>query len=347
MQLLKLACKIASASLDSTSMLDLRFHNLTTLPDNIGDFSRLIELSLLNNQLITIPDSIGNLTNLTSLSLSANQLTTLPASIGKLANLRWLYLGSNRLTTIPTTIGNLSNLTSLSLRDNYLTILPDTIGSLLNLNRLHLDRNQLASLPDSIGNLVELTELNLSKNRLTDLPESIGNLTKLTYLNLNNNCLTSLPNSIGNLSSLQELQIDGNEILNLSILQKLPNLKIVKFQGVNLPQRYWQNISEWNPQWLLEEHNSQLRRILIDRIGYLQIYNRFGALVQDTWRQYTLLKTRKFQSFDREPMMLLKMICPSTAHVHILRVPPDIKSAEEAIVWVNHGIHPDTFAIET
>ena len=347
MQLLKLANKIESTSFDSTSILDLRFNNITTLPDNIGSYSKLIELSLLNNKLITIPDNIGNLTSLKSLSLSTNQLTTLPESIGNLVNLQWLYLGSNRLTAIPNTIGDLSNLTSLSLRDNYLTVLPDTIGNLSNLKCLQIDRNQLVRLPDSIGNLVELTELNLSINRLTELPDSIGNLTKLTHLNLNNNCLNSLPESIGNLIGLQELQIDGNEIVNLSILQKLPNLKIVRFQGVDLPQRYWQNISEWQPQWLLDENNSQLRRVLIDRIGYLQIYNRFGALTQDTWRQYTLLKTRRFQSFDREPMMLLKMICPSTAHIHILRVPPDMKSAEEAIVWVNHGIHPDTFAIQT
>jgi leucine-rich repeat protein SHOC2 len=101
------------------------------------------------------------------------------------------------------------------------------------------------------------------------------------------------------------------------------------------------------PQWLLDEHQSQLRRILIDRIGYLQIYNHFGAIVKDTWRQYTLLKTRRFQSFDREPMVLLKMVCPSTAHIHILRVPPNLTSAEAAIVWVNHGIHPDNFTVQT
>jgi leucine-rich repeat protein SHOC2 len=46
-------------------------------------------------------------------------------------------------------------------------------------------------------------------------------------------------------------------------------------------------------------------------------------------------------------MVLLKMTCPSTEHIHILRVPPGIESAEEAITWVNHGIHPDRFAIQT
>ena len=50
---------------------------------------------------------------------------------------------------------------------------------------------------------------------------------------------------------------------------------------------------------------------------------------------------------EREPMILLKMTCPSTGHIHILRVPPDLTSAEAAITWVNHGIHPDEFIVQT
>jgi hypothetical protein len=45
-----------------------------------------------------------------------------------------------------------------------------------------------------------------------------------------------------------------------------------------------------------------------------------------------------------EPLVLLKMTCPSTNHTHILRVPPETTSAEEAITWINHGIHPDQIA---
>jgi leucine-rich repeat protein SHOC2 len=41
------------------------------------------------------------------------------------------------------------------------------------------------------------------------------------------------------------------------------------------------------------------------------------------------------------------MTCPSTGHIHLLRVPPEMQNAEAAIVWVNHGIHPDTIAIQT
>ena len=328
------------------SILDLRFHDLQSLP-HISNPSSLIELSLLNNQLTTLPDPIGDLSNLASLSLSGNQITTLPTRIGNLINLQWLYVGSNRLSTVPSSLGQLSKLKSLSLRDNYLTTIPDSIGNLTNLTWLHLDRNQLSTLPASISKLLNLTELNLSHNQLIDLPIDIGNLTNLVKLNLNNNQLTTLPESIANLINLQEIQLNDNEITNLSVLRQLPKLQIVRFQGVDLPRRYWIDVDEWQPQWLLDESKIELRRILIDRVGYLQIYHQFGAIVQDTWRQYTLLKTRRFQSFDREPMVLLKMVCPSTAHLHILRVPPLVTSAEAAIVWVNHGIHPDDFTVQT
>ena len=29
------------------------------------------------------------------------------------------------------------------------------------------------------------------------------------------------------------------------------------------------------------------------------------------------------------------MTCPSTGHIHALRVPPDVESAKEAIRWIN------------
>lgn len=46
-------------------------------------------------------------------------------------------------------------------------------------------------------------------------------------------------------------------------------------------------------------------------------------------------------------MLLLKLTCLSTQDIHILRVPPEMTSAEAAITWVNHGIHPDEFAVQT
>jgi hypothetical protein len=55
----------------------------------------------------------------------------------------------------------------------------------------------------------------------------------------------------------------------------------------------------------------------------------------------------RIEPIDREPMLLLKMTCASTGHIHILRVPPEMTSAEAVITWVNHGMHPDRFTVQT
>lgn len=41
------------------------------------------------------------------------------------------------------------------------------------------------------------------------------------------------------------------------------------------------------------------------------------------------------------------MTCPSLGFVHALRVSPDMKSAREAICWVNWGVEPEEFAVQT
>ena len=77
--------------------LDLRFNELTTLPESIGLLQGLEWLDLDNNHLTTLPESIGACTSLKWLGLAHNQLTTLPESIGLLQGLERLYLKKNYL----------------------------------------------------------------------------------------------------------------------------------------------------------------------------------------------------------------------------------------------------------
>ncbi len=194
--------------------------------------------------------------------------------------------------------------------------------------------------------------LDLSGNQLSCLPDSIGNLTNLTelYLNYNFNQLSSLPDSIVNLSNLTYLGLNDNYLTDLSVLANVPKLKNVSLFGVNLHRRYWTEFSDWKAEWLLDEDNAEVRRTLIEQIGYDKIRDELDANTIDTWREYTLLKIDGVTTYDKEyeePMVLLKMTCPSTAHIHILRVPPEMVSAEAAITWVNQGIHPDEFTVQT
>ncbi len=335
--------------------LDLSSNKLTSLPFAIGKSTKISHLDLRNNLLAWLPGSIGNLAKLTYLDLRRNRLNYLPANVDSLIDLTHLYLSGNYLRSLPSGIGELRKLTNLQLDGNLLTSLPESIADLSGLTELNIGNNHLNELPAHIGNLRSLTRLDLSQNQLTSLPVQISSLRNLTSLNLAQNQLAKLPAQIGLLHDLTSLNLWGNPLIDLSILQNLSKLKVVNFIVWNLPRRYWTKLSEWKAGWLLDEQNAELRRRLIQNIGYERIYEELDAIVLDVWREYTLLKIDNIERFYdwrrgisvSEPMLLLKMNCPSTKHIHVLRVPPEMTSAEAAITWVNHGIHPDNFARQT
>ena len=129
--------------------------------------------------------------------------------------------------------------------------------------------------------------------------------------------------------------------------------------GVKLPEKYRKvHPTLWQAEWLLSESNAELRRVLIERIGYDRICQELALTELDSWQEYTLLSMEFDDDFDDDgnpkPIYLLKMICPSTGFIHALRVPPDVRSssrasltAKEAIRWVNWDIDPEEFSVQT
>jgi internalin A len=121
--------------------------------------------------------------------------------------------------------------------------------------------------------------------------------------------------------------------------------KIYFYHGVRLPEQYGQlHPNQWQSQWLLTEYNAELRRVLIQGIGYDRIIQELSAQQIDSWQEYALLQ---IYNADVEPICLLKMTCPSTGFIHALRVPPDLTSALDAIRWVNWDIDPEEFSVQT
>ncbi|PZV16764.1 MAG: hypothetical protein DCF22_04435 [Leptolyngbya sp.] len=302
-------------------------------------------LDLSDKRLTELPAEIGLLENLRSLKLFRNRLTELPAEIGQLQNLQSLYLYQNQLTALPAEIGQLQNLRTIRLCGNQLTALPAEIGQLQNLQFLSLSGNQLTALPAEIRQLEQLLNLCVDENQLTALPAEIGQLQNLHTICLCSNQLTALPAEIGQLQNLQSLNLSNNPIPDLSALAEHPNpkLTVYLFNGY-LPRRYWMHLSQWRAEWLLTERNAEVRKLLIRQIGYDRICQELQAIKLDSWREYTLLKIDA--DVDIEPIYLLKMTCPSTGHIHALRVPPGT-SARKAIRWTNWDVDPETFAAET
>jgi leucine-rich repeat protein SHOC2 len=382
------------AYLTKLETLVIHENPITKLPDNIGNLTRINRLRFGNDalQIVNVknlPESIGNLVDLTCLHINDYQLLELPKSMINLKRLSQLYLIRNQLSTFPPIVTYLTGLTHLSLRGNRLTSLPANIDKLSKLKNLDISENQITELPRSISKLTNLFKLDLNGNQIIDIAilQTLPKLKHVNFLTIEN-----LPRrywakfsewksewiidershrvrdvlikqlgidrifaDLANIFEPDELSLYIQATGSIDGISKFAQLKISWILEVNLPLKYWRKFSEWKAIWLLHENNAEIKRRLIEQLGYEKICNELGAIEIDSWNEYTLLKIDNieiiFQGWrrevDREPMMLLKMTCPSTAHIHILRVPPDMTSAEDAIVWVNHGIHPSKFSVQT
>ena len=124
-----------------------------------------------------------------------------------------------------------------------------------------------------------------------------------------------------------------------------PICKGYHWHNTRIPERMGEVPSAaWKSAWLLDENNAEIRRLLITEIGYERICRELAATKIDKYREYELLKIK--QDVDVEPIVLLSMTCPSTGHKHVLRVPPEMTKAEDAITWCNWGIKPSEFRVE-
>jgi leucine-rich repeat protein SHOC2 len=335
--------KIAEATKLNLSKLDLSGNELTHIPDNICELTSLTHLDLSQNYLTEFPENILQLTQLVSLHFDDNAIQNIPKGICDLTQLKFLDLKYNSLINIPEYIGCLNRLEYLSLEGNKLEYLPDSICNLTELTYLNLYGMRLIELPINFGDLIKLTDLEIEFNRLVKLPDDFGKLIELRWLNFEGSRLNSLPESMKNMLKLESINLEDNPRIDLSPIRDL-SIEVNIF-GVDLPKRYLTKFSDWEPKWLLDEDNAEIRKVLIEHVGYDRICQKLGVIELDTWREYTLLKIE--YGVDIEPIVLLKMICPSTGHIHILRVPPEMDGAESAITWINWGIHPNEIAIAT
>jgi hypothetical protein len=118
------------------------------------------------------------------------------------------------------------------------------------------------------------------------------------------------------------------------------------YQGVALPEYMAQvHPDDWEAEWILTESNAERRRVLIHGVGYDKICAQLNATELSRWEDYSLLKIQ--DPVDIEPIHLLKMTCPSTGHIHAVRVPPNYQTARAALLWMNWGISPEKFAQQT
>jgi hypothetical protein len=119
---------------------------------------------------------------------------------------------------------------------------------------------------------------------------------------------------------------------------------VLRWRGVQVNDKIAFASQSITGQDILNMENVELRRVLIERLGYERFLQQVGGLVSDRDRDAGGERQLVYIPFeDDEAFMVLKVNCPSTGHTHILRVPPYMQNCHQAAAWIAGFDNPDEY----
>lgn len=128
------------------------------------------------------------------------------------------------------------------------------------------------------------------------------------------------------------LDIGGTNISELP--PSLENVAL-RWRGVRIDERIAFRPESITAKQILKEPNAELRRVMIERVGFLKFAQEANAKVLDSdsdpGGERELLR---IELDEDEPLVGLTCYCPSTGRHYFLRVPPDMKSCHQAAAWM-------------
>ena len=112
---------------------------------------------------------------------------------------------------------------------------------------------------------------------------------------------------------------------------QLPSESLWFWHGVLVTQQIVEQPDTITAQQILDERNAEVRRVMVERLGV----DRFliGANAQPIDRDDAGRALYSIPLPDDEPMVAVKVTCPTTEQVYFLRVPPTVKRCDEAVAW--------------
>ena len=171
---------------------------------------------------------------------------------------------------------------------------------------------------------------------LTRLPEGLGEISELDVSGCLN--LTALPES---LTVTSWIDIAGSGITSLPERMKHVGLR---WRGITVSHRMVFEPHLLDPAEVLNERNAELRRVMIERIGYERLLSATNAEEvdrdQDAGGERRLLR---IPVVGDEAIVCVSVKCPSTGHQFFLRVPPQMSTCREAVAWTAGYDDPDQY----
>lgn len=212
--------------LEKLANLFIGHNKLTAFPNGMSfDMwgKSLLALNMKYNEMTALPDGLNSLTKLAELSMTGNLITALPTNVTGMASLQVLDISNNKLQVLPDSMADLDELVWLTVSYNELQEIPDAVGDMERLTALVANNNQIQVVTEDLGNLKNLYKVELQYNFLTTFPNVISDMDRLWYLDLNHNNLLDLPD------------FKSDTLVHADIRQNL-NLRCVPFLGNNPPE---------------------------------------------------------------------------------------------------------------
>ena len=91
------------------------------------------------------------------------------------------------------------------------------------------------------------------------------------------------------------------------------------------------NSGELSAKHILEIKNAAVRRVCLEELGYEKFLAQLEHEVIDKKEDYELIRINWHKR--EEPICLVKVKCPSTGAYYTLRVPPRMKTVQDAVAW--------------
>jgi hypothetical protein len=199
----------------------------------------------------------------------------------------------------------------------------DVLPKRLRATSVHAARISVREIP---GDWLVREHLDLSANpHLTSLPE------RLTARSLDVSTCPRLLTLPANLHLTHWLELAGSGLTSLPTGLRVQ----LRWQGTTVDERTAFRPEELRAADLLQVRNVTHRRVLLERFGLDRFMHEVGGLVLD--RDRDAGGERQLLSVplpDDEPLHVLRVNCPSTAHVYMLRVPPQVRTCRRAAAWL-------------
>lgn len=163
--------------------------------------------------------------------------------------------------------------------------------------------------------------------RITELPGWLAELSQLDVSDCVN--LTHLPEGL-RVTSWLELANTGLR----SLPKSLTGVRL-RWRGVPIQERIAFHPESITAEEVLYEPNVELRRVLLERIGYERFLRQVDAQPLDRDRDSGGERRLLRVPIPRdEDLVCVSVTCPSTGRQYILRVPPTMRTCRQAVAWI-------------